>query len=445
MFARRLILTAAVTVAVSASLPSRMLRAEDAAPQDVETGKHSFIGQINANNVIVRSAPREDAYPTLRLEKGTKVTVVGLKFKWLKIVPPEGSFAYVPQAYITRRGDGKTGRADREILARTGSALNPLKTNTMGKVEAGQDVEILGVQDEYYKIKPPEGSYVYVNENLVEAVKALPTVAQQKAGQLANGEPDATLPDHSATPGDLNHKGPGPLISETPTTQRAVAEGPTTQPGSADAITTATAAFDKLEEDFKASNEKLIVEQPIDTLLAGYNDLLKQDALPTSMRRLSETRIATLKLRGEAKADFMAHLEAQAKAAERTKALTAEREEIAQKIKENEIVMFAAVGTLRTSSLQRGTGTLYRLTDPATGRTICYLRTADAKYATLLGQFIGVRGTISTEAGLNMKMIDTPTEPQAVNPAKVNTAISAQIIPPSLMPGVRSASTSTPE
>ncbi|MDB5293630.1 MAG: hypothetical protein JWL69_4871 [Phycisphaerales bacterium] len=440
MFARRLLLTAAVSVAVSASLASPVLRAEDAAPQDVEIGKHSFIGQINGNNVLVRSGPRDDAYPTLRLDKGTRVTVVGLKFKWLKIVPPEGSFAYVPQAYITRRGDGKTGRADREILARTGSSLNPLKTNTMGKIDAGSDVEILGTQDEYYKIKPPEGFYVYINENLVDAVKAIPTVAEQKAGPITDGNAGGPAPDRTTLPG-----GNGPLVSETPTTQRAVAEGPATQPASTDAVATATATFDKLEEDFKASNEKLIVEQPIDTLLAGYNDLLKQDALPPSMRRIAETRVATLKLRGEAKADYMAHLESQAKAAERTKALTAEREEIEQKIKENEVVMYAAVGTLRTSSLQRGTGTLYRLTDPATGRTICYLRTADAKYATLLGQFIGVRGTVTTEAGLNMKMIDQPTEPQAVDKAKINTAISAQIIPPSLMPGVRSASTGTPE
>jgi uncharacterized protein YgiM (DUF1202 family) len=438
MSASRLLLAAAVSLAVSASLPASLLRAQDAAPQDVENGKHNFIGQINANNVVVRSAPRDDAYPTLRLDKGTKVTVVGLKFKWLKILPPEGSFAYVPQAYVTRRADGKVGRADREILARTGSALNPLKTNTMGKVEAGQDVEILGVQDDYYKIKPPEGSFVYVSENLVDAVKALPTVAEQKINPVPGAEPDPSIPNNLA-------KGPGPLVTETPTTQKNFADAPSTQPSPADASATAAATFDKLEEDFKAANEKLIVEQPIDSLTAGYSDLLKQDALPPSMRRLAESRVATLKLRGEAKADFTAHMEAQAKAAERTKALVAEREEIEQKIKENEVVSYAAVGTLRPSSLQRGTGTLYRLTDPATGRTICYLRTSDAKFVTMLGQFIGVRGTIATEAGLNMKLIEQPAEAQAVDPAKVNTAITAQIIPPSLMPGVRSASTGAQE
>src|ERR1700722_12826784 len=98
MATRRFIFAAAISVALSASIFAPMARAQDAAgSQDVETAKHNFIGVINASSVFVRSAPREDAYPTMKLEKGQNVTVVGMKFKWLKILPPEGSFAYVPK------------------------------------------------------------------------------------------------------------------------------------------------------------------------------------------------------------------------------------------------------------------------------------------------------------------------------------------------------------
>ena len=71
-----------------------------------------------ARTAAFRSGARDDAYPTMKLDKGAQVTVVGLKFAWLKILPPEGSFAYVPKVYIERRGNGSVGRATRETIAK---------------------------------------------------------------------------------------------------------------------------------------------------------------------------------------------------------------------------------------------------------------------------------------------------------------------------------------
>ena len=157
------------------SLPPAFVRAQDAALPDVETGKHQFIGEINAADVFVRSGPREDAYPTTKLDKGTKVTVVGIKFNnWLKILPPEGSFAYVPQVHVMARGDGKVGRASRDLNAIAGSSLNPMKIAPMGRVNEGEDVQILAKEDEYFRIKPPAGSFLYVNKQFVDPVSILP-------------------------------------------------------------------------------------------------------------------------------------------------------------------------------------------------------------------------------------------------------------------------------
>ena len=180
MAIRRFILSAAVSFSLTAFAAPLVCRAEDAPAGDVETARHKFVGVINGTSVFVRSSPREDAYPTMKLEKGQKVTVVGIKFKWLKILPPEGSFAYVPKAYVNLRGDGKVGRASREVIAKVGSTLNQLKTAPMAKIDEGQDVEILGEQDEYYKVKPPEGTYLYVNESFVDPVQALPNEVDPK-------------------------------------------------------------------------------------------------------------------------------------------------------------------------------------------------------------------------------------------------------------------------
>jgi hypothetical protein len=72
---------------------------------------------------------------------------------------------------------------------------------------------------------------------------------------------------------------------------------------------------------------------------------------------------------------------------------------------------------------------------------VAYIRTNDPKYATFLGQFIGVKGTINVDQALNMKTIDQPTEAAVVDQSKLNKSVMAQIVPPSMMQGVRSAST----
>lgn len=450
MAARRFLLSAAFSLAISAPLLCPPVMAQDTA-QD-ETAKQPFLGQVNGNAVLVRSAAREDAYPVTKLDKGAQVTVVGIKFRFLKIVPPEGSFAYVAKAYVARRGNGNVGRAERELIARVGSDLTEVKTAPMGKVEQGQDVQIIGEKDEYYKIKPPEGSFLYIAQQFVDPVKPV-AQADVKAGQQPTAVAKTTTPTppsskgaaqsivDNLTGGAVRNSSLTPPSTQPTGDRDAVAEssGPATQP--VDAVTVATGAFDQLETEFKAANEKPINDQPITQLMSGYSDLLKQDALPSSMRRIVESRVATLKLRSEAKEEYLATRASQEKAMERRKALEAEREEIQERIKQNEIVVYAAVGTLRTSSIQRGNQTLYRLTDPTTGRTVAYLRTSDPKYATLLGQFIGVKGSVSVDPALNMKMIEQPAEAAAVEQSKINKSITAQIIPPSLVPGVRSAST----
>jgi hypothetical protein len=56
-----------------------------------------------------------------------------------------------------------------------------------------------------------------------------------------------------------------------------------------------------------------------------------------------------------------------------------------------------------------------------------------------MGQFVGVKGDATTDPQLSLKVI-TPTTIAAVDPAKVNSSIAADIIPPSLLARQASAS-----
>jgi hypothetical protein len=392
------------------------------------------------------------------------VTVVGVKFDWLKIAPPEGSYCYVAKAYVEKRGNGDVGRVTSPLNVRVGSSLNAMKTKVASRLEAGADVQILGEQDEYFKIAPPKEVYLYVNKqfvDLVQVVKDKPAVpANPVTPDNKTPEPPVIAqnpPTNPQTP--ENNGGAGgtietqaqapiapPIIAEKPTTNptgdnpevatntntnTGNSAGPATQPlTQVDAET----QFDNLERTFIENDRKTIDQQPLAEMQAGYEKLVQNPTLPESLRRMCDYRIATLKQRNEDKDRVVALRKSQEELAAKTKALQVEQEELTNRIKLSGVKYFAAVGTLRVSSLQQGLGgTLYRLTDPKSGRTVIYIRSDDAKLAAQLNQFIGVKGNVQDETNLNLKSI-TPTEFETVDQSKVNITISAQIVPPSMMP-----------
>ncbi|MGH7213278.1 MAG: hypothetical protein ACREIT_00645 [Tepidisphaeraceae bacterium] len=451
MSARSLVLVAAAFSFGICSTPA-ILSAQDLSQPEVENARQSFAGVVNSNAVYVRSGPGENYYPTAKLDKGAPITVVGIKFEWLKIAPPQGSFCYVAKAYVEKFGDGTQGKATKpDLNVRAGSSLNAMKTTVQAKLNQGDTVTIVGEQDEYFKIAPPEGAYLYVNKQYIDPVKPIaqtpapkPEVAEApKAGDAAQPtDPTPAIADDGATA-----QAPGATgdIAGNAMADDATAAAPTTQSTGADNATaevpastqptdaTAGAEFDRLETAFAAASNKPIEEQALPELLAGYEKLSKTQNLPGSLLHIVDLRLTTLKVRSEAREQYLAVKKSQQEAQQRQLALKAEREELEQRIKEKDVKVFTAVGTLAASSLQQGRETLYRLTDPATGRTIVYLRTNDEKVLLLLGQFIGVRGEVVMDEQLKLSVI-TPTMYEPADPTKIGSRIAAQMIPPSLVP-----------
>src|SRR5947208_2203375 len=156
--------------------PNAFAPAPDAAAPvpDVKNSNYQWKAVVNANGVLIRSGAGDNYYPTQRLDKGTNVIVVGNKFDWLKIIPPEGSFSYVAKTYVEKTGDGSIGRVTRpDLNVRAGSSLNQIKTAIQTKLNEGDKVEIIGEADEYFKIKPPAGAYLYVDKRFVDPVENL--------------------------------------------------------------------------------------------------------------------------------------------------------------------------------------------------------------------------------------------------------------------------------
>jgi SH3-like domain-containing protein len=429
MSARTLSALLASTLFLATS-PGLLLADEPSAvavPQ-VDNSKVSFAGVVNANDVYLRSGPGDNYYATHKLDKGAQLTVVGVTFDWLKVVPPDGSFSYVAKAYVEQRGDGTIGRVTKpDLNVRAGSDLNAMKTTLQTKLDDGVDVQIVGEQDEYFKIKPPTGVYLYINKQFVDPVRALPTMAAAAAGAtplVSNTPPTpaAGVADATAT------TQPSGNVAAAPTTQPAVAIAPSTQPSPP----TAEQQFDATEAAFLDATNEPLQTQPIDDLLNKYGTLMSDDGLPVSMRRIAELRVSTLKIRAQVRDQYADTQKMLETARSKQQALKTEQQELTQRAAEQHISVYTAIGMLRTSSLQESGGTLYRLTDPGTGGTLLYIRSDDVKYAGMLDQFVGVNGDITQDTTMNLKLI-APTDIAIVDPAKVNSSVAAQIVPPSML------------
>lgn len=417
------------------------LRAQDSTQPEVGNSPFKWAGVVNSNAVYVRSGPSENDYATAKLDKGTELVIVGERFNWLKIVPPGNSFCYVAKAFVNRAGNGTIGQVTSTLNVRIGSSENSLKTKVATKLEPGQKVEIIGEQDEYFMIKPPADVYLYVSKQFVDPVRNLNTqvAAEQPRPQPAPGDTRAAAPLQTQTPTEGSPRAAEPApqapLTVTPATQpaEAVADAtpkaaPTTQ-----AVESAEVEFQQLEETYAQITQKPLDEQPVEELLAGYEKLAVADALPESLRRICDFKVSVLKNRVELKGQFVGARRVQEDMRQKQLALKAEQEELQQRVKDADIQFYTAVGTLRTSSLQVGQQTLYRLTDPANGRTVIYVRSEDNQLGQMIGQFVGIRGEVVDDAQLHLRVV-VPASYENVNPSKVGQSVAAQIVPPSLLP-----------
>jgi hypothetical protein len=274
---------------------------------------------------------------------------------------------------------------------------------------------------------------VYVHKQFVDPVgPADGAVAQTTPAAAAAGEAMVvSTPTDPQAPGQQPAHAASPAETAAAPAVEAVAEAPSTQPSTRPAAV--EARFDEVEAQFSAASELPIDQQPLDELRTRYEDLLADQTLPESMRRIAEFRLQAIKLRGDAMSELAALKRSQEEAQQRQVALKAEQDELAEQIRRNSVRVYAAVGKLQTSSLQQGRQTLYRLTDPNTGRTVVYIRSNDSAITGYLGQFIGVKGTLETDARLSMKVV-SPEAVEAVEPGELYRTVAATVVPPSMLP-----------
>ncbi len=171
---------------------------------DPQTGgsKFPWEGELTGTNVYVRSGPGTNNYPALKIDAGQHVLVLGEKFGWYEIAPPEGCFSYIDMAAVERVPGSQQGRVKQDkVYARAGSNIVQAKTSTQVMLNHGDVVDIIGEADGFYKIEPPDGASLYVSNQYVQPTHASTGLmnrhnAKQAAAQITR--PAAATPPTAA-------------------------------------------------------------------------------------------------------------------------------------------------------------------------------------------------------------------------------------------------------
>jgi uncharacterized protein YgiM (DUF1202 family) len=157
-----------------------------------------YIAEVTGTDVYLRSGPGTNYYRCGKLNTPEKVEVVGSEYGWSKIVPPPGSFSWISKQYITfdtdHAGEGIINGDNVNI--RAGSEfVEPIhSTSVQLQLNKGAKVKLLGEEkDDYYKIAPPEGAYLWVSTEYLKNVGPVGKVTEGTAGTADSNvvEPNA--------------------------------------------------------------------------------------------------------------------------------------------------------------------------------------------------------------------------------------------------------------
>lgn len=355
-------------------LPSDVAAARTAASE-------SYVAEVVGNDVFIRSGPGTQFYQCGKLYAGDRVQVVKSQQGWSCIVPPPGCFSWISMQYVSISLQNPTVGVvtGDNVGVYTGSDTQEAKYSTSKQVvlSRGQQVKLLGEEkDDYYKIAPPQGAYLWVSSQFLQSADKTPAKV--------------------AAPADAN--GTGKPVVKKPTDPNAAAGKP-------------LAGLDlyySLSAKVKAELAKPKAEQ-------NYTEIKKQlTALVAAKDGSRAARYAEFTLKQvegyELACQVAKEVEQQNKDLQKTTAKIDEAR-AAQMAKIVDRSKFAIVGKLETSSIYATVGQIkrYRVLDE-TGKTVAYVTPTgaalNADYSKLIGKNVGLVGKITANEATGRAFIE---------------------------------------
>ena len=131
--------------------------------------------RVTADRVNVRSRADGNSQIVAQVNRDDVLEAVGSEHGWHKIVPPIGVYSLVSAEYIQRTSPERgIVKVDTTLRVRVGSdiqPLDPLLAEVQTRLKRDAEVQIIGqLGDEWLKIVPPEGVYVYISDQLADSI-----------------------------------------------------------------------------------------------------------------------------------------------------------------------------------------------------------------------------------------------------------------------------------
>ena len=367
-----------------------------------QPASESYFGEVIGRDVYVRSGPSATSYHCIQISSPTRVTVIGQKDTWLKILPPAGCYSVIARDSVKADANARSGEvagADPVRVFVGGHPGEPGNFSMLQKVmQPKQRVRILGVIGDYYKIDPPRGSYFWI---AAEHVRRLGAAA-------ATSEPTASRPVKK-TPSDA----PSPEMKK----------------------------IQALEAEVLAESKKPVEKRDYRPVLAKFRKLTVSKE--SGLQPYLAARIESLELAIERGKDEVLVQELTKRSAAEHKAFRAQQAKI--KVAAASTQVFDAKGIVAISRVYPGNAAIGKrlaLRDMKALRVVAYLRSASgAKLEGYVGKNVGVYGRRRYDASLGLDVIDvqkvSTLDNQAAEPNVPKAVFRPAPVKPTTKPAVK--------
>lgn len=406
---------------------------------DVASVKEPFVATITADKVYVRSGPGTAYYELGHLNKGDLVYIVGsIKTSggggWYQILPPNGTYCLIAKEMVELDPGGATGTVAKDYVnVRAGTAMNKARdpSAVLTVVRKGTKLKVIGTNEKYYEIAPPERAYVYVSPQFikaspessykvpdlklapgmtgpsvttVEAPTAPPSLAS--AGGTGSGaagrgsRPTILIPSGSGAGSGSTvtpPSSPGTVTNPPTTPETVVAVTPATEPAVPIApkvvySSTATTRFNDVNARYQQESKKPPAQQNPEQFLKDFQEILAMENIAPSVKAGATANIAAIERTLTVQRLIKEQAAAQEVLKKQSDALQEQYESAEKAIAAaRQVGPYSAEGVLQTSTIVKGK---YVLVNPKTGRAVAYIdpSSASVDIGRLVGKYIGVRG-----------------------------------------------------
>jgi hypothetical protein len=171
-----LLLAVSLAGFVGPAAPARsILQVATTPPPTTRPSEARYWLRVTADRVNLRSKGDLNSRIVGRVSRDDVLEAVGREYGWHQIVPPAGVFSLVSARYIERVGPGRgIAKVDTTLRVRVGSDIqprDPFSSEVQTRLERDAEVQIVGaLDDQWLKIVPPEGVYVYISAEFVERI-----------------------------------------------------------------------------------------------------------------------------------------------------------------------------------------------------------------------------------------------------------------------------------